>query len=100
MLNSYGYNLSIITVPNKKFDGLRKNNPELYKKLAAYFYKDTNQMGLYDDAEKNLSAANEAGILTQLASGINNDDPTIIQRETSQLVRLLFGEPDKGLNER
>lgn len=100
MLKRYGYHLDVIAVPDKRFDKLRKNNPELYSKLAAFFSRETNEMGLYDDTEKNLVAAKEAGVLTQLASGINNNDSSIIKSETSKLVRLLFGEPEKEVDER
>ena len=84
------YNLDIFTVPDPKFDNLRKNNPKLYSKLSTYLDKKTNNIGFYDDTAANLLAASEVGVLTQLATGIKNDDPSIIKSETTKLINLLF----------
>lgn len=86
------YHLDIITVPNPQLDNLRKNDPALYKKLTTYLKTEPQKIGFYDDTLENLEAAANVGILGQLATGIKNDDPLIIQREASQLVEELFGE--------
>lgn len=84
------YNLDIFTVPDPKFDNLRKNNPDLYTQLSSYLGRKTNNIGFYDDTEANLLAASKVGVLTQLATGIKNDDPSIIKSETTKLINLLF----------
>lgn len=86
------YNLNIFTVPSHQFGTLRKDNPELYSQLAIYLNNTPNNIGLYDDTQKNLIAANQVGILTQLATGIKNDNIDIIKTEASHLVELLFNE--------
>ena len=84
------YNLDIFTVPDPKFDNLRKNNPDLYAQLSSYLGRKTNNIGFYDDTEANLLAASKVGVLTQLATGIKNDDPSIIKAEATKLLNLLF----------
>lgn len=87
-----GFDLNIITVPNSQFENLRKNDPELYVQLISYLNRKPNNIGFYDDKKENLSAANQIGILTQLATGIKNDDPEIIRTEAANLVEQLFDE--------
>lgn len=84
------YDLDIFTVPDPQFNNLRKNNPALYTQLATHLGQKTNNMGFYDDAEANLLAASQVGVLTQLATGIKNDDPSIIKSEATKLVNRLF----------
>ena len=86
-----GFNLNIITVPNQQFENLRKNDPKLYVQLISYL-NITNNIGFYDDKKENLAAAKQIGILTQLATGIKNDDPEIIRAEATNLVERLFNE--------
>ena len=87
-----GYDLNIITVPNLQFENLRKNDPELYAQLISYLNRKPNNIGLYDDKKENLTAAKQMGILTQLATGIKNDEPEIIKTEAANLVELLVNE--------
>ena len=87
-----GYDLNIITVPNPQFENLRKNDPELYAQLISYLNRKPNNIGLYDDKKENLTAAKQMGILTQLATGIKNDEPEIIKTEAANLVELLVNE--------
>ena len=87
-----GYDLNIITVPNPQFENLRKNDPELYAQLISYLNRKPNNIGLYDDKKENLIAAKQMGILTQLATGIKNDEPEIIKTEAANLVELLVNE--------
>lgn len=87
-----GYDLNIITVPNPQFENLRKNDPELYAQLISYLNRKPNNIGLYDDKKENLTAAKQTGILTQLATGIKNDEPEIIRKEAANLVELLVNE--------
>lgn len=84
------YDLSIITVPDSQFGNLRKNNPELYTQLTTYLDRKPQDIGFYDDTKNNLDAASQIGILTQLATGIKNDNSEIIKYETSKLVQQLF----------
>ena len=86
------YDLDVIVVPDPKFENLRKDNPELYIKVAKYLNREPNNIGFYDDTEGNLNAANKAKILTQLATGIKNNVPEIIKVEASMLVEQLFEE--------
>lgn len=86
-----GFNLNIIIVPNQQFENLRKNDPKLYVQLISYL-NITNNIGFYDDKKENLAAAKQIGILTQLATGIKNDDPEIIRAEATNLVERLFNE--------
>lgn len=86
------YDLNIITVPNPQFENLRKNDPELYAQLISYLNRKPNNIGLYDDKKENLTAAKQMGILTQLATGIKNDEPEIIKTEAANLVELLVNE--------
>lgn len=87
-----GYDVEVFTVPNPQFGNLRKDNPELYTQLATYLGNTPNNIGFYDDTEKNLIAARQIGILTQLATGIKNDNPEIIKIEASNLVEQLFND--------
>lgn len=88
MLNNY--DLSVITVPNPQFDHLRKNDPQLYEQLLTYLNRTPQNVAFYDDTQENIDAARQIGILTQLATGIKNDDPNIIKNEASALVEQLF----------
>ena len=78
MLNNY--DLSVITVPN----------PQLYEQLLTYLNRTPQNVAFYDDTQENIDAARQIGILTQLATGIKNDDPNIIKNEASALVEQLF----------
>ena len=86
------YNLDVIVVPDERFEGLRKDNPILYAKVAQYLNNRPNNIGFYDDTETNLNAANEIGMLTKLATGIKNNDPELIEKEAASLVEQLFNE--------
>ena len=93
MLSDYG--LDIITVPNKQFDNLRKNNPELYAKLLSYLNQSADNVGFYDDKLENINAAEEIGILTKLATGVKVDDPEVIEKEAEELINKIFDESTK-----
>ena len=93
MLSDYG--LDIITVPNKQFDGLKKNNPKLYSKLLTYLDQTPNNVGFYDDKLENINAAEEIGILIELATGIKVDDPTVIEKEAAELINKIFNQDYK-----
>lgn len=84
------YDLDVFTVPDPQFNNLRKDNPDLYAQLATHLGRKANNMGFYDDTVANLSAASKIGVLTQLATGIKNDDPSIIKSEATKLVNQLF----------
>lgn len=92
-----GFGVTVMTAPDKAFQSLRKDNPELYKLIAKYLRVHTPQMGLIDDSKKNVVAGNLSGIKTQLfnAQGYPLDSEPAkkwLKSETEQLIDKLFDQ--------
>lgn len=100
MVKKHG--VEVLVAPNKFFENLRKEEPELYRKIAAYYNSQTSNLGLLDDQKKNIDAAQSAGskfvLYDKDGQPINPDTPEgrkELNAKAEQLVELLngHGEP-------
>lgn len=63
------YGVSVMVAPDKSLNNLYKNDAELYKIISEILRTTTENMGLLDDAEKNITAAKTAGLVTEQYTG-------------------------------
>lgn len=92
MVGKYG--VEVLVAPSPMFDKLRKEEPELYAKIAKLYHSEISNMALLDDSKKNITAANIAGAKTKLfnAGGVTLDSEEgrrELKESATKLVRIL-----------
>lgn len=90
-----GFKVKVMTVPDKTFQNLNKDNPELYNLIAKHLKVFTPRIGLIDDAKKNIDAGRLSRIKVQLfdTNGFSLDSEPAkkwLKSQTNQLIDKIF----------